>query len=76
MVRTDTELAGCKKGRNRISGGMLLHGRHVIKLWSTIQATIALSPGESEYYGMVEGAIQALGLRAVAEDLRVIYLYI
>ena len=48
-----------------------MHGGHVIKSWSTNQATIALSSGEAEYYGMVEGASQAMGLRAVAEDIGV-----
>ena len=48
-----------------------MHGGHVIKSWSTNQATIALSSGEAEYYGMVKGASQAIGLRAIMDDLGV-----
>ena len=48
-----------------------MYGGHVIKSWSTNQATIALSSGEAEYYGMVKGASQALGLKAIAEDVGV-----
>ena len=48
-----------------------MHGGHVIKSWSTNQSTIALSSGEAEYYGMVKGASQAMGLRAIAEDVGV-----
>ena len=48
VVWTDTDFAGYKKGRKSTSGGMLLHGTHVIKSWSTNQATIALSSGEAE----------------------------
>ena len=71
VVWTDTDFAECKKGRKSTSGGMLLHGTHVIKSWSTNQATIALSSGEAEYYGMVKGASQAMGLRAIAVDIGV-----
>ena len=48
-------------------------GTHVIKSWSTNQAVIALSSGEAEYYGMVKGASQSLGLRGLADDLGVTY---
>ena len=51
----------------------MMLGTHVIKSWSTNQATIALSSGEAEYYGMVKGASQSLGLRGIADDLGVTY---
>ena len=59
VVWTDTDFAGCRKGGKSAFGGMLLHGTHVIKPWSTNQATIALPSGEAEYNGMVKGASQA-----------------
>ena len=71
VVWTDTDFAGCKKGRKSTSAGMMLHGSHLIKSWSTNQATIALSSGEAEYYGMVKGASQAMGLKAIMDDLGV-----
>ena len=51
----------------------MMLGTHVIKSWSTNQAVIALSSGEAEYYGMVKGASQSIGLRGIADDLGVIY---
>eukprot|EP00969_Alexandrium_andersonii_P189657 8380158-Alexandrium_andersonii.AAC.1 len=33
----DTELAGCRKTRKSTSGGMVRHGTHVLKAWSTTQ---------------------------------------
>ena len=51
----------------------MMHGTHVIKSWSTNQATIALSSGEAEYYGMVKGASQGMGLKAIMKDIGVIY---
>ena len=73
IVWIDTDFAGCKKGRKSTSGGMMMHGTHVIKSWSTNQATIALSSGEAEYYGMVRGAGQGMGLKAIMKDIGVIY---
>ena len=46
---------------------MLRH--HAIKAWSSAQQVIALSSGEAEYYGMVKGAGNALGLSGVLQDL-------
>ena len=62
-VWTDTDFAGCSKTRKSTSGGLIMHGTHVIKSWSTIQAVIALSSGEAEYYGLVKGASVALGIK-------------
>ena len=49
----DTDFAGCQITRKSTSGGIIMHGEHVIKSWSTNQAVIALSSGEAEYYGPV-----------------------
>ena len=51
----------------------MMLGTHVIKSWSTNQAVVALSSGEAEYYGMVKGASQGMGLKAIAVDLGVAY---
>ncbi len=48
-----------------------MHGRHMIKSWSTNQSVIALSSGEAEYYGLVKAASVALGAKAISEDLGV-----
>ena len=43
-------------------------GWHTIKTWSSTQATLALSSGESELYAMTKGSSQALGLLSLARD--------
>ena len=40
----------------------------MIKSWSKTQTVVALSSGEAEYYGMVKGASEGLGLQAVLKD--------
>ena len=44
-------------------------GKHLIKAWSATQASIALSSGEAEYYGVVRGAGIALGMQALYKDI-------
>jgi hypothetical protein len=44
-------------------------GRHLIKAWSATQASIALSSGEAEYYGVVRGTGIALGTKALYSDI-------
>jgi hypothetical protein len=44
-------------------------GTHCIKTWSKTQDTIALSSGEAEYYGIVRGASQGIGVRNMLKDL-------
>ena len=46
-------------------------GEHVIKCWSSTQASIALSSGEAEYYGVVRAAAIALGQKSLMADLGV-----
>ena len=46
-------------------------GGHVIKCWSSTQASIALSSGEAEFYGVVRAAGIALGQKSLMADLGV-----
>jgi hypothetical protein len=64
----DTDWAGCPRTRRSTSGGGFLWGGHAIKTWSTTQAVISLSSAESEYYGLVKGACQLLGVMALLKD--------
>ena len=50
-----------------------MHGNHNIKTWSSTQQVIALSSGEAEYYGMVKGAGNALGIAGVFNDMGIQY---
>ena len=67
-VFTDTDWAGCIRTRKSTSGGCLMLGRHVVKFWSATQASLALSSGEAEYYGVVRGAGIGLGQKALGKD--------
>ena len=46
-------------------------GKAVVKTWSSNQTVIALSSGEAEYYALVKGASQGIGIQNITEDLRV-----
>ena len=49
----------------------MMFGTHCIKHWSVNQQHIALSSGEAEYYGLVRGVSQALGLKGMYRDVGV-----
>ncbi|CAE7245381.1 unnamed protein product [Symbiodinium sp. CCMP2592] len=69
----DSDHAGCLVTRRSTSGLILMAGRHCIKSSSTLQSTISLSSGESEYYAIVKGAALTLSMVALLEqwDLKV-----
>ena len=46
----------------------MMIGSHVIKFWSSTQASLALSSGEAEYYGVVRAAGSGLGQQALFRD--------
>ena len=46
-------------------------GGHVLKTWSSTQATVALSSAEAAFYALTKGAAQALGLMTLLADLGV-----
>ena len=48
-----------------------MFGRHCLKTYSHTQETIALSSGESEFYGIVRAATQGLGVKGLLSDLGV-----
>merc|ERR1712016_553634 len=66
---TDTDFEGCHETRKSTSGGVIMLGEHMIKSWSLTQTVVALSSGEAEYYGMVKGASNGLGMRSIIADL-------
>ena len=70
-VSTDTDWAGCRRTRRSTTGGCVEYGGALIKSWSTTQATIALSSGEAELYGIVKGSAEGLGMQSLLRDLGV-----
>ena len=71
-VHVDTDHAGCLRTRKSTNGGALQFGLHTLKSWSSTQSVIALSSGESEYYGIVKGASILLGALSLAKDFGVV----
>ena len=67
-VYCDSNWAGCVKTRKSTQGGVIMHGQHAIKTWSSTQGTIALSSAEAEYYGIVKAASQGLGIKSLLKD--------
>ena len=68
---SDTDFAGCKRARRSTSGGVVMLGGHCVKTYSQTQETIALSSGESEFYGIVKAATMGLGVKGLLDDLGV-----
>jgi len=67
-VVVHTDYGGCKRTRRSTNGGMALLGNHLIKSWSTTQTVVALSSGEAEYYGVVKGACEGIGIVGLVDD--------
>ena len=72
-VHVDSDFAGCHKSRKSTSGGIIFNGHHSIKSWSVNQPVIALSSGEPEYYSLVKGASNTIGVESIMSDLGVSY---
>jgi hypothetical protein len=70
-VWTDTDYAGCRETRKSTSGGLIMHGKHVIRGWCATQKIIALSSGEAEYYGIVRGASEGLGTQSLLSEVNI-----
>jgi hypothetical protein len=57
--------------RRSTSGGLVMLGEHPIKSWSSTQKVTALSSGEAEYYALVKGAAQGMGIRSMMKDFKI-----
>ena len=64
-----TDFAGCRRTRKSTNDGYGMHGTHRIKSWATTQTVIAMSSGEAEYYGVVKGACEAVGIVSLLQDM-------
>ncbi len=68
-IYTDTDWAGCPRTRKSTSGGCVMLGGHLVKSWSSTQASVALSSGEAEFNGVVRGSGIGLGYQNLLKDL-------
>ena len=68
-VYSDTDWSGCPRTRRSTSGGCIMIGTHCIRTWSSTQASVTLSSGEADYYGLVKAAGAGLGHQSLMDDL-------
>ena len=62
-VHTDSDWGGDKERRRSTSGGIILHGGHLIGHWSKLQSSPAPSSGEAELNACSKGLSEVLGIR-------------
>ena len=62
-IYVDSDWAGDTKERRSTSGGVLMLGKHLIKHWTSTQATISLSSAEAESKAVTKGCIEGLGFK-------------
>ena len=67
-VYVDSDWAG-GADRKSTSGGVVVLSGAAIKHWSRTQKSRALSSTEAEYYAIVTGAAEGIGMCSLAEDL-------
>ena len=68
IAYSDSDWAGCQLKRKSTSGGVLMLGSSVLRSWSSVQATMAMSSGEAELYAMIKAASQLRYLVSIARD--------
>ena len=67
----DSDFAGCLMTRRSTSGLICLFGKHVVKHSSTLQSTISLSSGESEFYAIVKGVATGYSIQELLKGWNV-----
>ena len=65
---SDADHAGCIRTRKSVSGGVLMANKCCLTTYSKGQGVVSLSSGESEFYGLVSGECQMLGVASTARD--------
>ena len=65
----DAEWAGDRQSRKSVSGGMIPHGKKLIKAWTKQKSIVATSTAEAELYAGNRAATESMGVQAFAKDL-------
>ena len=68
---TDSDWAGDVGNRKSTTGLIVLRGNHLLRHTSSLQATVALSSAEAEFYAMTQGAAYTLGTQSYFRDWQV-----
>ena len=69
---TDSDWAGDREERKSASGGVIMHGGHLIGHWSKLQNSPAPSSGEAELNAGSKGLSEMLGVRHLLVQLGMI----
>ena len=59
----DVDWAGDRQSIKSVSGGMILHGKHLIKAWTKQQSSVATSTAEAELYAGNRAATESMEFR-------------
>ena len=54
---------------DRIQGGWVFRGRHLLHQWCRVQARVVLSTGEAELYAQIQSLRELLSLKYLMEEL-------
>ena len=68
LMTVDSDHAGCPLTSKSTTGLVAQFGAHTVKTSSSIQSTVSLNSGESEYYAIVKGAAYGLSIQALLRD--------
>ena len=68
QVHVDSDWAGDLLVRKSTTGVIVRRGKHLLRHMSCLQALVALSSGEAEYYALIRGACTSLGIQSHNQD--------
>ena len=68
VVFTDADWGGCPKTRRSTSGGLVLHGSHLLSFWSRTQQSVAPPSCESEVNALIKGGVEGLGVKHMMQQ--------
>ena len=68
---SDSDWAGCRRTRRSTSGGVVMHGSHLIHHWSRTQAGVALSSAEAELNAMLKAGQELICIRQFLSEMLV-----
>ena len=66
---SDADWVGCRQMRKYTTGGCIMIGKHTTNGWSTSQALVALSSGESELHVALKPVAETSGLMSMLKGL-------
>ena len=65
---SDSDWAGCRVTGKSTSGGVVMIGTHLIKVWSRTQNHVTLSSAEAELIALVKCTQECMGIQAMMRD--------